>query len=112
MIKVEVIGGFTLEDYKKLKNVKKVTNRKENEFGVKDTFECDEKMVDYLTGNNALNKVVVKVVEVMPEKKDGFGKEIAKHINIITTEEALKDVIPVEVEEKPKKATKKKTSKK
>ena len=68
MIKVEVIGRFTLEDYKKLKNVKKVTNRKENEFDVKDTFECDEKMVDYLTGNNALNKVVVKVIEVKPEK--------------------------------------------
>lgn len=68
MIKVEVIGKFTLEDYKKLKNVKKVTNRKENEFDVKDTFECDEKMVDYLTGNNALNKVVVKVIEVNPEK--------------------------------------------
>ena len=68
MIKVEVIGKFTLEDYKKLKNVKKVTNRKENEFDIKDTFECDEKMVDYLTGNNALNKVVVKVIEVKPEK--------------------------------------------
>jgi hypothetical protein len=68
MIKVEVIENFTLEDYNKLKNVKKVINRKENEFGVRDTFECDEKMVDYLTGNNALNKVVVKVIEVVPEK--------------------------------------------
>lgn len=68
MIKVEVIENFTLEDYSKLKNVKKVIGRKENEFGARDTFECDEKMVDYLTGNNALNKVVVKVIEVMPEK--------------------------------------------
>ena len=74
------------ENYKKLKNVTKVTNRKENEFDVKDTFECDEKMVDYLTGNNALKKVVVKVIEVKPEK---------------VTEE--------EVKEKPKK---KKSSKK
>ena len=91
MIKVEVIGGFTLKDYKKLKNVKKVTSRKENEFGVKDIFECDEKMVDYLTGNNALNKVVVKVVEVIPK--------------IITNEEE------VEKNVKPK-TTKKKTIKK
>ena len=67
MIKVEVIENFTLEDYNKLKNVKKVISRKENEFGARDTFECDEKMVDYLTGNNALNKVVVKVIEVEPE---------------------------------------------
>ena len=67
MIKVEVIENFTLEDYRKLKNVNKVISRKENEFGTRDTFECDEKMVDYLTGNNALNKVVVKVIEVEPE---------------------------------------------
>jgi hypothetical protein len=68
MIKVEVIENFTLEDYNKLKNVKKVISRKENEFGARDTFECDGKMVDYLTGNNALNKVVVKVIEVEPKK--------------------------------------------
>lgn len=70
MIKVEVIENFTLEDYNKLKNVKKVISRKENEFGVRDTFECDEKMADYLTGNNALNKVVVKVIEVIPKKEE------------------------------------------
>lgn len=67
MVKCEVIENFTLEDYSKLKNVKKVISRKENEFGAKDTFECDEKMGDYLTGNNPLNKVVVKVIEVEPE---------------------------------------------
>lgn len=96
MIKVEVIEKFTLEDYKKLKNVKKVTNRKENEFDVKDTFECDEKMVDYLTGNNALNKVVVKVIEVNPEK--------------VTVESAKDDKEYVVTE--PKKNKKEKSSKK
>ncbi len=116
MIKVEVIENFTLEDYKKLKNVKKVTNRKENEFGVKDTFECDEKMVDYLTGNNALNKVVVKVVEVIPEiditetEFDIRSKEVKKLLD-----EDLKTLNKIEEtlkQEKPKKTTKKKTSKK
>lgn len=85
MISCEVIEKFTLEDFDKLKNVKKVMNRKENEFGVKDTFECDKEMVDYLTGNNPLNKAVVKVIEVMPEENQ---------------------------EEKSKKVTKKKISKK
>lgn len=103
MIKVEVIGRFTLEDYKKLKNVKKVTNRKENEFDVKDTFECDEKMVDYLTGNNALNKVVVKVIEVKPEK-----------VTVEKIIESAKDdkeyVTPLNTE--PKKNKKEKSSKK
>ena len=83
-MKVEVIGGFTLKDYKKLKNVKKVTSRKENEFGVKDIFECDEKMVDYLTGNNALNKVVVKVVEVIP-KIITNEEEVEKNVKPKTT---------------------------
>lgn len=87
MIKVEVIEKFTLADYKKLKNVKKVMARKENEFGVGDTFECDKEMADYLTGNNAFKKEVVKVIEVKPEE--------------------------IQVEEiKPKKKTTKKTSKK
>ena len=95
MIKVEVIENFTLEDYSKLKNVKKVISRKENEFGTRDTFECDEKMVDYLTGNNALNKTVVKVIEVEPIKEEETPKE-----------EIIEET---KVEEKPKK---KKNSKK
>lgn len=78
MIKVEVIEKFTLEDYNKLKNVKKVISRKENEFGVRDTFECDEKMADYLTGNNALNKVVIKVIEIIPKKEEPKKKKSSK----------------------------------
>ena len=104
MIKVEAIGRFTLEDYKKLKNVKKVTNRKENEFDVKDTFECDEKMVDYLTGNNALNKVVVKVIEVKPEKVT-----VEK---IIESAKDDKEEIKKYVVTEPKKNKKEKSSKK
>lgn len=84
MISCEVIEKFTLKDFDKLKNVKKVMNRKENEFGVKDTFECDKEMVDYLTGDNDEGVVVVKIIEVVPEENQ---------------------------EEKPK-TTKKKTSKK
>ena len=67
MIKCETIENFTLEKFNELKNVEKLIKRKDNEFCVGDTFECDKKMVDYLTGNNALNKVVVKVIEVIPE---------------------------------------------
>ena len=68
MIKVEVIEKFTLADYMKLKNVKKVTTRNENEFGVGDTFECGEEMVDYLTGNNAFKKKVVNIIEINPKE--------------------------------------------
>ena len=102
MIKVEVIENFTLEDYNKLKNVKKVISRKENEFGARDTFECDEKMVDYLTGNNPLNKVVVKVIEVEPKIKILSQSPI----------EELEKAINVEAEITTTKPKKKKSSKK
>lgn len=110
MIKCEVIENFTLEKFNQLKNVNKVISRKDNEFGVKDTFECDKEMADYLLGNNVLNKVVVKVIEVIKEtpKKDV--------ITIIENEEAknivndyYKELCEEKKVEKPKK---KKTSKK
>lgn len=125
MIKVEVIENFTLKDYNKLKNVKKVISRKENEFGVRDTFECDEKMVDYLTGKNALNKVVVRVVEVEPKKDNNTiemevsfdNKKAINKVNEIknnggTYEEAVKEVEKIIDETIKVKPKKKKSSKK
>ena len=70
MIKCEVIENFTLEAFKQLTNVKKVEKRKENEFCIGDSFECTEKMADYLTGNNALNKKVVRIIEIEQPKKE------------------------------------------
>ena len=113
MIKVEVIENFTLEDYNKLKNVKKVISRKENEFGARDTFECDGKMVDYLTGNNALNKVVVKVIEVEPKKEKWTVTEEEDsnvHVRPVVNDEIIDT--PVEKIIKPNKSKKKKSSKK
>lgn len=75
MIKCKVIENFTLEKFNQLENVKKVETRKGNEFGIGDTFECTEKMADYLTGNNALNKTVVKVIEVEPEQVEEVKTE-------------------------------------
>lgn len=102
MIKVEVIEKFTLADYKKLKNVEKVMARKENEFGVGDTFECDKEMADYLTGNNSFKKEVVKVIEVKPKKE----KPIKLDEEDVTN--AYLDDKPI----KPKKKASKKVSKK
>lgn len=68
MIRCEVIKKFTLKEFEKLKDVEKVGNRNKDEFDVKDTFKCDKKMADYLTGENPYNEVVVKVIEVEPEK--------------------------------------------
>ena len=69
MIKVEVIEKFSLKDFKKVKNVKRKSVDVQGTFFIGDTFECDEEMAKYLTGENALKKVVVKVLEVEPIKE-------------------------------------------
>lgn len=70
MIKVEVIQDFTLQEFDKLKNIIRKEKEQEGKLFIGDIFECDEKMADYLTGNNSINKSVVKVIEVIPEKEN------------------------------------------
>lgn len=70
MIKVEVIEEFTYSDYDKIKNsLVRKSKSKDGWLYVGDTFECDEPTLKYLTGDNKLNKVVVKLIEVVPEEK-------------------------------------------
>lgn len=69
MIKVEVVEKFNLRDFNKLKNITRKSVNEEGKLFVGDTFECDEEMAKYLTGGNPLNKVVVKVLEIMPIKE-------------------------------------------
>lgn len=70
MIKVEVTEKFTLERFDKIKNlIRKGTDIK-GKLYVGDTFECDSEMAEYLTGKNALKKVVVKIIEVIPEAEE------------------------------------------
>ena len=67
MITCEVIENFTLKEFAKLTNVKRRAIEVKGKLFVGDTFECDEAMAKYLTGGNDKNKVVVKVVEVLPK---------------------------------------------
>lgn len=78
MVKVEVIEGFTLKDFKSLKNIERKGANKEGELFAGDTFECDENMVKYLTEDNKLKKAFVKVIEVKPEIKEEPKKEIVE----------------------------------
>ena len=95
MIKVEAIESFTLQEFDKIKNLQRKAIDRKGTLFVGDTFECDEEMCKYLTGGNALKKVVVKVIEVLPkEEPEATMVEVEIHLP---------------KEEKPKK---KKTSKK
>ena len=93
MIKCEVIKDFTLEKFDELKNIVRYNpNKKEiGRLYEKDIFECTEEMGKYLTGNNNVKKIVVKILEVIPE-------DVKVEENITIKEE--------------KKSRKKKTSKK
>ena len=75
MIRVEVIEKFDLKAFNELKNIKRAGKDVQGSLFVGDTFECTEKMVDYLTGNNAIGRAVVKVIEVEPEKEVPEVKE-------------------------------------
>lgn len=77
MIRVEVIESFKLEKFNDLKNIQRIGKDVQGCLFVGDTFECSQDMVEYLTGNNRLGKVVVKVIEVEPEKVEE-PKEIIK----------------------------------
>ena len=83
MIKCEVIENFTLKDFDKLIELKRGTNKNKNgELYVTDTFKCDKEMAEYLTGKNALEKTVVKILEVEPVKEE--SKEITEEKQVST----------------------------
>lgn len=104
MIKCEVIKKFTLKEFGKLKDVKKVGNRNKDEFDVKDTFKCEKEMADYLMGENPFNETVIKILEVEPKEQD-------KPKIIEEVETSFGTIGYGEVEAKQTKKTKKKNKK-
>lgn len=100
MIKVEVKQDFSLERFDELENIIR-KNPSKNEKGklyLGDIFDCTEEMCDYLTGNNAINKAVVEIIEVIPKK------EKVEEIVEASIEEPVEEI---KVETKPKKNKKK-----
>ena len=117
MIRCEVIEDFTLKNFEELKNIERGTAKEEKGKLFKyDKFECSKDMCEYLTGNNSLNKSVVKVIEVEPKEEDlGFvvvdtkaESEIIKPLDEEKAEKLGQD-LEEHIEVKPKK---RKTSKK
>ncbi len=90
MIKCEVIREFTLEEFDKLKNIQRKKADTKGKLYVGDTFQCEEKMADYLTGNNKNGDVVIKIIEIKPkevikaEEKSNSKKKKKKIVDIIS----------------------------
>ncbi len=68
MIIVEAIETFSLGEFDKIIIEKRQCLDTKGQIYKGDTFIVDEKMLDYLLGNNKLNKKVVKIVEIIPSK--------------------------------------------
>lgn len=83
MVKCEVIiKEFNLAKFDELKNIVRKSKDEEGKLFEYDTFECSKEMADYLTGNNPLNKAVVRVIEVIQEAK---AEELKKEDKSIET---------------------------
>lgn len=72
MVKLEAIEEFTLGKFNELKNlVRKDPTRNEKGYVyLGDVFECKEDLYNYLTGENKYGRTFVKVIEIIPEKKE------------------------------------------
>ena len=68
MIRCEVIKEFTLEKFNELVDIKRKSIDIKGKLFVGDSFKCSYDMFKYLTGNNEEGAIVVKVIEVEPEK--------------------------------------------
>lgn len=77
MVKVRVIEDFTLKDFDKLLEIKRAnaSKNKKGKLYLGDTFKCEDTMVDYLSGANALKKAFIEIIEVEPKKEEETPKE-------------------------------------
>lgn len=106
MIKVEALQDFSLAAFDEIKNIQR-KNPNKNEEGkiyLGDVFECTREMGEYLTGNNHLKKIVVKLIEVAPE--------VPEIKNVEETIDRIKESAKETVKEEKKTTKKKKSSKK
>lgn len=78
MIKCQVTENFSLNEFDKIKNIKRKSVDVYGKLYKDDIFECDEDMARYLGGENHLNKKVVEVIEVIPEKDTKVNKNVPK----------------------------------
>ena len=73
MIKVKALEGFTLKRFAEIKMVeRKNENDVDGHITKDDVFECPEDLAKYLTNEieNPAKKVLVEVIEIIPEQKE------------------------------------------
>lgn len=71
MVKVQAIIDFNYKNYNKIKDLQPTNKMQEGKIFTGDMFEVEDEEALYLTGKNKNNIVAVKVLEVIPEIKEG-----------------------------------------
>lgn len=87
MVKVEAKETFNFGDYEKVEIVQK-KGSKPSEFTKGDIFICDNKIAEYLDGNNPIKRSVINVLEVIPEKTEEITEDTTETLNEIEKTES------------------------
>lgn len=62
----QVIKGFTLKDFKKIKIVKRIGKSEKGRLFRGDILECDEQMANYLLKDNKKQEPFIEILEIIP----------------------------------------------
>jgi hypothetical protein len=68
VVKVQAIMEFTYKNYDRIQNLESKNEKVEGKIFYGDIFEIENEEALYLTGKNDKGIVVVKVLEVIPDK--------------------------------------------
>ena len=77
MVKCKSLKEFSLRRFNEIQNLIRADENKNSNgwIYVNDTFECELELAEYLTGKNEKKIVAVKIIEVIPEKKEEIKPE-------------------------------------
>lgn len=89
MVKVKALENFTFARYKEIeKTLNSKAKKEQGRLFEGDIFECNKEMADYLLGDNPINRAVVKVIEVIPEKQ--IEKKVKKDVEKVANKKPRK----------------------
>ena len=95
MIRCEAIETFTLGRFDELTDIERAGVDEKGKLNAGDKFTCPKDLADYLLGENRFNKAFVKVIEIIPEKKEPKTENVEVKIEF-DTEKAINKVREIE----------------
>ena len=69
MIKLQAIEDFSLQRFDEILEIERYNKDEKGMIYKNDIFKCNKDLAEYLSGNNPLNRTVVKILEIEPNKE-------------------------------------------